>query len=63
MSLLTDENIGWNVLACADMILPMGSIGPSKTDMFPNRPWSYENNTGIDIVKIFIKFISISNVR
>ena len=33
----------WNVLACSQVILPMGTNGVD--DIFPARPWSYEDNS------------------
>lgn len=36
---------GWNVLACADMVMPMGSDGIK--DMYPAQPWSYEEYTAM----------------
>eukprot|EP00331_Platyophrya_macrostoma_P031616 CAMPEP_0176458116 /NCGR_PEP_ID=MMETSP0127-20121128/32391_1 /TAXON_ID=938130 /ORGANISM="Platyophrya macrostoma, Strain WH" /LENGTH=507 /DNA_ID=CAMNT_0017848603 /DNA_START=77 /DNA_END=1601 /DNA_ORIENTATION=+ len=37
------DGAGWNVLACSEMILPMGSYGPNEDDMFPTRPWDYDS--------------------
>lgn len=37
------DGSSWNILACTEMVLPMGSNGVD--DMFPARPWSYEGNT------------------
>jgi lysosomal Pro-X carboxypeptidase len=34
---------GWNILACADMVMPMGSDGVN--DMFNPQPWDYEAYT------------------
>lgn len=40
----SDEDMsGWNILACADMVMPMGSDGVN--DMFNPQPWSYEAYT------------------
>lgn len=31
---------GWDILACGDMVMPMGTNG--VTDMFNNRPFDYD---------------------
>jgi len=33
----------WNVLACSQVILPMGTNGVN--DIFPSRPWDYQANS------------------
>ena len=36
---LSDNDMsGWDILACGDMVMPMGSNG--KTDMFYYAPWN-----------------------
>ena len=40
----SDEDMsGWNILACADMVMPMGSDG--IYDMFNPQPWNQEAYT------------------